>query len=158
MSLPPTRHLLMPGVTHALRFDPRDDKGNNKGDYQLFLDLKSGDTVVLTPPFGWMYAGLKIYTATQTGGVSGPIQTPQAKKNDIASLKQGNFTTVFADWDQHLPEGFEVVDELNPYQGSIKYTGTTTGFFEYLFWISSDEEGNDFVDPGLRNRGTGSSG
>lgn len=144
----------MTGVTHELSFEPRDDKGRNKGDYELFLDLQSGDTVVFTPPVNWMFAGVKIYSAAETGGAGKPVQTPQAKKNDIAALRQGDFNTVFADWNSKLPAGFEAVD-LNPSRGSLKYTGTTTGFYEYLVWITSDDNGDDFIDPGLRNRGTG---
>jgi hypothetical protein len=145
----------MTGVTHELSFEPRDDKGSNKGDYELFLDLQSGDTVVFTPPLNWMFGGVKVYAATETGGAGKPVQTPQAKKDDIALLKQGNFSTVFANWGSNLPEGFEAVDLRNGYQGSLKYTGTTTGFYEYLVWIINDDIGNDFIDPGLRNRGAG---
>ena len=145
----------MTGVTHELSFEPRDDKGSNKGDYELFLDLQSGDTVVLTPPLNWMFAGVKVYAATETEGAGKPVQTPQAKKDDIASLRQGNFSTVFANWDSNLPEGFEAVDLRNGYQGSLRYTGSATGFYEYLVWIINDDIGNDFIDPGLRNRGTG---
>ena len=147
----------MTGVTHELSFEPKNDKGSNKGDYELFLDLQSGDTVVFTPPVNWMFAGVKIYAATESGGAGKPVQTPQAKTNDIASLRQGNFSQVFDNWSGNLPAGFEAVDLLNASQGSLKYTGTTTGFYEYLIWITSDDQGDDFVDPGLRNRGTGGS-
>lgn len=147
----------MTGVTHELSFEPKNDKGNNKGDYELFLDLQSGDTVVFTPPINWMFAGVKVYAATESGGAGKPVQTPQAKTNDIASLRQGNFSQVFDNWADNLPEGFAAVDLQSAFQGSLKYTGTTTGFYEYLIWITSDDQGDDFVDPGLRNRGTGGS-
>ena len=71
----------MTGVTHGLSFEPKNDKGSNKGDYELFLDLQSGDTVVLTPPVNWMFAGVKVYAATESGGAGNPVQAPQARQS-----------------------------------------------------------------------------
>jgi len=135
-------------MSHVLlSFDARDNKGNNLGDYEMFVDLTSTvqnpSTIELAAPQGYSIQGLKLYQATETG--SGGTVTPNpAKANDIARLRSGTWTAVF---DGQLPAGFSYDTSTN----TLTDNGQTAGVFEYLIWIQSSSGSNDFVDPGIRN-------
>jgi len=146
----------------SLSFDARDDKGQNKGDFEMFVDLPAGTAspITLLPPAGYKIMGLNLYQAQEVEiGNSGKykIQNPE-KDADVQQLKSGNanqatYMTVFA---RGIPSdyGFEFLLGDGLSGSTLEDTVSVPGVYEYLIWIrdTSDATDNDFMDPGIRNR------
>lgn len=149
-------------TTTVVSFDAKDDKGNNPGDYEMFVDVHSGDSVQIRPPAGYTVNGIKMYRGTDSGGVGqgGPFTPNPQKGADKTTLKSGNpnndpYREVFVT--NASLDGFT----YTPADGDTPATltdasapGANLGGFEFLIWLVRSADGsNDFADPGIRNRG-----
>lgn len=135
-----------------LKFEAKDDRGSNLGDYEMFIDLNSTaqnpTSLVLEVPDGWLVRAIKFYPVTENP--NGTVTSSRDKARDITTLKAagrtGNFGAVFDNVE--LPEGFS----LDTNNNTLTDNGASTGAFEYLIWIQvSGSNTNDFIDPGIRN-------
>lgn len=135
-----------------LKFEPKDDRGSNLGDYEMFIDLSSTEqnptSIMLEVPDGWLVRAIKFYAVTENP--NGTVTPSQEKKADIRTLKgagkSGNFGAVFDNIT--TPEGFS----FDATSKTLTDNGASKGAFEYLIWIQvSGSDTNDFIDPGIRN-------
>jgi hypothetical protein len=135
----------------SLKFEARDDHGNNMGDYEMFIDLTSTvsnpTNLMLEVPTGWAVQAIKFYQVAENS--SGGFTPSAQKKADIASLRSGSlssFNSVFSNL--NTPAGFSFQTSTN----TLTDNGQSPGAFEYLIWIQQPStSGNDFIDPGIRN-------
>jgi hypothetical protein len=142
----------------TLSFEAKNDKGQNPGDFEMFVDLSSpqATTISLIPPEGYKIMGANIYVAVKTQiGKSGKYQiTPSAnKKKDLTLLKgkpsAGEYTTVFA----RANEGGFSLDLGNGTTSVTLSNPGHAGYYQYLIWVQViSDSSNDYMDPGIRNR------
>jgi len=132
-----------------LHFYPKNTTGNNKGDYEMFIDFDSSSapsTMIFDPPAGWSTEAIKLYQATKNP--AGKVIPDPQKNSDKGSLNSGNNTnyqTVFNT--AVLPAGFF----FDPGTSTLISTGQTDGLFDFLIWIKDGSGDNDYLDPGLKN-------
>lgn len=149
--------------TITMSFDAKNDKGNNRGDYEMFVDVHSGDVIQLLPPTGYAVKGAKMYQGTESGGVGtgGPFGSNPQKQTDKNTLGRGNATTATYT-DVFVTNGsmdeFVYADAAGSTPATLTNSSapdTNLGGFEFLIWLVSttDSNDNDYADPGIRNRG-----
>ncbi len=135
-----------------LKFEPKDNRGSNLGDYEMFIDLSSTvenpTRIMLEVPEGWLVRAIKFYPVTENP--NGSVTPSQQKKNYITDLRNprlpGTFGAVFDN--ATMPEGFS----FDAASKTLTDNGASKGAFEYLIWIQvSGSNTNDFIDPGIRN-------
>jgi len=141
--------------TVTVSFVPKDDKGSNPGDYEMFVDVSGASEIDLLPPAYYKVKGVKLYQGTF---VDGTHFTPNgAKQDDIKLLKQGHYNDekgVFKD--VVLPTGFTFHEASSDDSTPARITDTAnegSGSYEYLVWLQKSDGTNDYADPGVRNRG-----
>lgn len=75
----------------SLKSEARDNRGNNMGDYEMFLDLTSTTSdptnLIFEVPENWSVQALKFYQVTEDG--HGNFAPSTQKNNDIATLRNG---------------------------------------------------------------------
>jgi hypothetical protein len=134
----------------SLKFEARDNRGNNMGDYEMFLDLTSTTSdptnLIFEVPENWSVRALKFYQVTEDG--HGNFAPSTQKNNDIATLRNGqpsSFNSVFGS--ATTPAGFSFDNATS----TLTDNGQSQGAWEYLVWIQGPSNANDFIDPGIRN-------
>lgn len=145
----------------TVSFEAKDTKGQNKGDYETFVDLSaSGQSTLYLKAGSWAVKGIKLYQGSETNGQF----TPATQKNtDMGSLNSGvlsNYQAVFGtDGGNNLPTGFSFTPANGNTPAYLTDPGSSPGDsaapYEYLIWLQSTDGNatNDYADPGIRNRG-----